>query len=222
MKKHLRFLLLAVCGVGCTDSNADVDLDADIADRGTQFSILVDAYVHGSPVEAPLDDASGALRVRGQSFALVADKGRLTGDFTLSPPAATDEAFELEVSSHGTTTTLVIQAPPAIDLTAPFPPFVPRSQDLTIAWTTASDVDMDWYVEDSECLVGFSGAVDPGSTQLTIPASMFEHRGDFTKQTCSSLFDLQRNRVTTDASSPFAAAYLSYERHSDAPFASTP
>ena len=129
--------------------------------------------------------------------------------------------FQIDVSRDGETTMLALQAPAPLELTAPFPAFVPRSQDLSIAWTIRSDDAMTWRFVDSECLVGFVGDVDVGTTQLTIPAAKFVGRDNFENPTCSSEFDLLRYRVT-DASSGFAETHLSYVRESDAPFASTP
>jgi len=221
MKKGPPFLLLVVCSSGC-GTNADVDLRAQISDRGTRLSVVVEGFRHGAPVAVPFDDASAVVHVRGQSIALVAGKGELSADFTLSQPAATDEPFEVEVSRNGETTTLAVQAPAAIDLLSPFPAFVPRSQDLMLAWTTVTDDDMNWRIDDAECLVAFSGSIDVGSTQLTIPASRFVGRDSFMKPTCGSEFYLLRYRTTMAAASGFAAASLSYLREIDAPFASTP
>jgi hypothetical protein len=216
--------LIAIVLAGCGTSSAELNVYAQIDDDGVNSKIGV--FAEQGDTFGAFDDASATLHVRGQSIELTGNAQDLFASYSLSPAAGNEEQFDLEIARDGATAHLVIGAPPAIDLDAPFPVFVPRSDDLTITWLTPSDDQMDWRMDSTEysaeCLDGNAMAIPAGATQVVVPSSAFVVRDDFLEPTCGSTFYLERLRALTGANDGFASAQLLYIRHLDIQFASTP
>lgn len=216
-------LLVVLALGGCGLSSSQVELFADIVDRPAgKVEIGVTAqHRHDINDVVPLDDATATLHLRGEDIALSADRGVLAADLSRFAPIVADEPFTLEISRDGATAMLAVTAPAAIDLTAPLPVFVPRSQDLTIAWATPSDAPTIWYLDADECIDGTSGSIDLGATEIVIPSSAFGIEATF-ETTCASALHFQRSRQVEGPNDGFEAAYFTYAHDVDLPFASTP
>ena len=210
-------ICVAVLLVGCGTSSSTLALVGQIDDLGDRVDVI--AYSdHGALEET--DGVSASLHVRGQSFPLATHDNQLHAELSVSPPLAADEQVALELTRDGTTATVEVGAPPAIDLVVPFPIFVPRSQALTISWSTASDDPMVSEIDGAECLETTPINIDQGATMLVIPPLSPSPTSN--RATCGATFRMQRQRFAEASNDGFASVNLVYLRHLDLPFASTP